>query len=179
MSSALDITKIQYSSFEYLTSTSNGGAICIDREYYYLSVDSSIFFHCSVPNQNNHFGGGIYYNSKYRSIICRKLCASYCSGYRGPFLFITSNTETTYEGGINDTSYHFCPESEELCYNDVIIIYYGLYSAYNINATNNKLSNIVILSFNGCKEPKTSYSNFINNTAGLLFFSTFQPFLHI
>ena len=54
------------SVFEYLTSTSCGGAIFLTNDFISIFLTKCSFSYCSVPNNENCNGGAVYYSSEYK-----------------------------------------------------------------------------------------------------------------
>ena len=176
------------SLFKFLTSISDGGAIYISKNDFFLNLESTIFFNCIT----NNMGGSIYFQSEYGNFICNRSCFEKGNAYLGLYLYIQSGfSYIDYSSMVNTefkTSSSVVFDSADLYYDSINFTQikindfcFGLYLElkkfiveFSIFQTSSSLSSCFFLN----SQLKSEYfffrnNNFLNNTL----FSTQQSSL--
>ena len=97
------------SVFTNLSTATNGGAICFDKELR-LSVFGCVFLGCKSTNSNS-FGGSIYFSSS-KKIEIFNVCAFESIASTGHFLYSVSSTHSL--ATMNQTTTSRCEGSSQL-----------------------------------------------------------------
>ena len=152
------------SVFEYLLSTSTGGAISLVDKYVRLLIENSKFYFCVTVTTT---GGGIYFSSSTGSLTINKIISSYCYSSNaalssGQFLY-----SFTRQGFINQfilSSIQFCSSNFGLKQSPIYFKSgFQKLSSDNISYNHNNIYSILYSESSSTFEAK--YCSFIHNIA--------------
>ena len=135
----MDRILIENCFFSILTSSSNGGAILIERTTLYLLMENLMFYSCHVTN--TYHGGAIYIRCLTEGgIVLNKVCGNSCftliqSNYQFGYIYINSNKFIN----ISFLSISKSPNNSNYLRSNVIVVENGKQYIKNLNSSLNEV----------------------------------------